>query len=88
MTEEEVSVQEKYEEVLATGNEGEISEFLNQQNISDVAELIEDNEEKELEIFLHLSLHRAVSVFKILEHSTQKRIIKNLSPHKSAELLK
>ncbi|MEO8416868.1 MAG: hypothetical protein ABI472_24610, partial [Ginsengibacter sp.] len=48
---------------------------------------VEDNEEKELEIFLQLSLHRAVSLFKILEHSTQKRIIKNLSPHKSAELL-
>ena len=66
MTEEEISVQEKYEEVLATGNENDIGEFLNQQNISDVAELVEENEDSELEIFLHLSLHRAVSLFKIL----------------------
>ncbi len=86
MTEEEISVQEQYEEILASNNEAEINEFLNQQNISDVAELVEENEEREIEIFLGLSLHRAVSIFSILEHSTQKRILKNLPPHKSAEL--
>lgn len=87
MTEEEISIQDQYEEVLATGDEKLISDFLNQQNISDVAELIDENEDHELEIFLQLSMHRAVSLFKILEHSTQKRIIKNLPPNKSAELL-
>ena len=87
MTEEEISVQELYDDVLKTGDEVAISEFLNQQNISDVAELIYENEDREIEIFLHLSLHRAISVFKILEHPTQKRIIKNLPPVKSAELL-
>ena len=87
MTEEEISVQEKYEEVLATDHESDVIEFLNQQNISDVAELLEENEERETEIFLQLTIHRALGLFKILEHSTQKRIIKNLPPHKSAELL-
>ena len=87
MTEEEISVQDQYEDVLKTGDDAGISEFLNQQNISDVAELIYENEDREVEIFLHLSLHRAISVFKILEHPTQKRIIKNLPPTKSAELL-
>ncbi|MDQ6889065.1 MAG: magnesium transporter, partial [Bacteroidota bacterium] len=61
MTEEEISVQEQYEEILATGDEAVISDFLNQQNISDVAELVEENEDHELEIFLRLSLRRAVS---------------------------
>ena len=87
MTEEEISVQDQYEDVLKTRDDAGISEFLNQQNISDVAELIYENEDREVEIFLHLSLHRAISVFKILEHPTQKRIIKNLPPTKSAELL-
>ena len=87
MTEEEISVQDQYEDVLKTNDGASISEFLNQQNISDVAELIYENEDREIEIFLHLSLHRAISVFKILEHPTQKRIIKNLPPAKSAELL-
>ena len=87
MTEEEISIQEQYEDVLKNGNEAEIHQFLNEQNISDVAELIYENEDREIEIFLHLSLHRAIGVFKILDHPTQKDIIKNLPPAKSAELL-
>ena len=87
MPEEIITIQEQYEEVLKTGNEAAIAEFLNQQNISEVAELVEENEERQIEIFLQLSIHRAASLFKILEHSDQKRIIKDLPPHKSAELL-
>lgn len=87
MTEEEISIQELYEDVFKTGDEGALREFLNQQNISDVAELIYENEEKELDILLHLSMNRALGLFKILEHPTQKRIIKNLPPTKSAEIL-
>ncbi|HSV10524.1 MAG TPA: magnesium transporter [Hanamia sp.] len=87
MTEEEISVQEQYEDVLNTADDVAMHEFLNQQNISDVAELIYENEDREIEIFLHLSLHRAIGVFKILDHPTQKDIIKNLPPAKSAELL-
>ncbi len=87
MTEEEISVQDQYEDVLKTGDDAAITEFLNQQNISDVAELIYENEDREIEIFLHLSMHRATGLFKILDHPTQKGIIKNLPPIKSAELL-
>src|SRR5690242_6004281 len=87
MTEEEIRVQDQYEDVLKTGNEEAISEFLNEQNISDVAELIDENEDNEIDIFMSLSMHRANGVFKILDHPTQKRIIKNLPPTKSAELL-
>ena len=87
MAEEEVTIQDQYEEILQSGSDAAISDFLNQQNISDVAELIEENEDREMGIFQHLSMHRAVSLFKILEHSVQKRIIKNLPPTKSAELL-
>jgi magnesium transporter len=87
MTEEEISTQDQYDDVLKSGSDNAISEFLNQQNISDVAELIYDNEDKEIDIFLFLSMHRALALFKILEHPTQKRIIKNLPPTKSAEIL-
>ncbi|HET7119318.1 MAG TPA: magnesium transporter [Hanamia sp.] len=87
MTEEEIPVQDQYEDVLKTGSDAAISEFLNGQNISDVAELLEENEERETEIFLHLSVHRALALFKILDHPTQKRIIKSLPPTKSAEIL-
>jgi magnesium transporter len=87
MAEEEILVQEQFEDVLNTGNQEAISDFLNEQNISDVAELIEENEDREIDIFLHLSMHRALALFKILDHPTQKRIIKELPPAKSAELM-
>jgi magnesium transporter len=87
MADEEITLQDQYEEFLQSGNDAALREFLNEQNISDVAELLEENEQREMDIFLHLSMHRAVSLFKILEHSNQKRIIKNLPPAKSAELL-
>ena len=83
----EISMQEKFEEVIASENKLRIQEFLNHQNISDVAELMYDNEEYECQIISHLSMHRAASVFKILELPTQKRIIKDLPAFTTAELL-
>jgi magnesium transporter len=64
-----------------------IREFLNQQNISDVAELIYEYPEYEGKIISNMSVHRASSVFKILDFSTQKTIIQELPPFKTAELL-
>jgi magnesium transporter len=87
MAEEEITIQDQYEEILRSRSDTDMSQFLNQQNISDLAVLIEDNEDMELEVMQHLSVHRAAGLFKILEHSSQKRIIKNLPPAKSAELL-
>jgi magnesium transporter len=46
-TEEKVSIQNEFEEMLETQDEKRIQEFLDEQNISDVAELIYDNEELE-----------------------------------------
>ncbi len=84
---DEISIQEQFEEVIASEDMLRIQYFLNHQNISDVAELIYENEDYESSIISHLSLHRAASVFKILELTTQKRIVKDLPPLKSAELL-
>jgi magnesium transporter len=84
---EEVSLQQKFDEVIASENKLQIQDFLNHQNISDVAGLIYDNDDYETQIISHLSIHRAVSVFKILELPTQKRIIHDLPPFKTAELL-
>ncbi len=84
---EEISLQQKFEEVIASEDKLQIKEFLNNQNISDVADLIYDNQDYESQIIGHLSLHRAASLFKILELSTQKRIVKNLPAFHTAELL-
>ncbi|MGC4102732.1 magnesium transporter [Ferruginibacter sp.] len=84
---EEISLQQKFEEAIASEDKLLIQDFLNHQNISDVADLIYTNEDFETQIISHLSIHRAVSVFKILESPTQKRIIKDLPAFKTAELL-
>ncbi len=84
---EEISLQQRFEEVVATEDKLQIKEFLNHQNISDVADLIYENGEYETQIISHLSIHRAVGVFKILELPVQKRIIKDLPPFTTAELL-
>lgn len=83
---EDILLQDQFEEVIASQDEAAIRDFLDNQNISDVAELVSDNEEYETLIIANLSLHRAVSTFKILDVPEQKRIIKSLSPHKTAEL--
>lgn len=84
---EEIPFQQRFEEVIASEDKLAIKEFLNDQNISDVANLIYENPEYETQIISHLSIHRAAGVFKILDLSEQKRIIKNLPPFTSAELL-
>src|SRR5882762_9821554 len=64
-----------------------IREFLNNQNISDVAELIDEFPDYETQIIGNMSTHRAASTFKILDVPTQKRIIQELPAFKTAELL-
>ncbi|MFZ4059401.1 MAG: magnesium transporter, partial [Ferruginibacter sp.] len=83
---ENLSLNDQFNEVIASEDKLKIKDFLNHQNISEVAELIYENEEFESQIISHLSLHRAASVFKILDLPVQKRIIKHLPAFTTAEL--
>jgi magnesium transporter len=65
----------------------QMREFLNDQNISEVAELINEFPEYSSQIIGNMSIHRASSVFKILDLPAQKEIIQQLPPFKTAELL-
>ncbi|HEX6431173.1 MAG TPA: magnesium transporter [Niastella sp.] len=65
----------------------QVREFLNDQNISEVAELINEFPEYSSQIIGNMSIHRASSVFKILDLPAQKAIIQELTPFKTAELL-
>jgi magnesium transporter len=82
---EDIMVQ--FEDVIATDDKLQIADFLNDQNISDVAELINEYPEYEAHIISNMSIHRAASVFKILDISQQKDIVKELPSFKTAELL-
>ncbi|MEJ7912837.1 MAG: magnesium transporter [Chitinophagaceae bacterium] len=80
-------LQMEFEHLLETGDNTEIREFLDDQNISDIADLIYTYEDQESKIIAGMAIHRAAGVFKILESPTQQSIIRTLPPGKTAELL-
>ena len=84
---EQDELNEQFLRILQEDDVLSAREFLNQQNISDVAALIDEFPEYEGKIISNMSIHRASSVFKILDFSTQKSIIQSLPPYKTAELL-
>jgi len=84
---EQPGINEQFELLIAKEDKLEIREFLDHQNISDVAELINDYPEYEAQIIANMAIHRAASVFKILDIAQQKDIVKELPSAKTAELL-
>jgi len=76
-----------FEEIVATNNNEDLRIFLDDQNISDVAELINEFPEYEGLIIANMAINRASSVFKILDIAQQKDIVKVLPSFKTAELL-
>ena len=84
---EEVNLSETFLEVLAKNEETLLREFLDEQNISDVVELVNEFPEQEATIIDHMTVHRAVSVFKILDINQQKDIIKELPARKTVKIL-
>lgn len=84
---EQPDINEQFEQLISKEDKLEIREFLDHQNISDVAELINDYPEYEAQIIANMAIHRAASVFKILDISQQKDIVKELPSSKTAELL-
>jgi magnesium transporter len=85
--EEQKSLKEQFEAVIKTEDKLQIQDFLDHQNISDVADLVDEFPDYESSIIANMSLHRAASVFKIIDLSDQKKIIKDLPPDKVAALL-
>src|SRR5512134_3380064 len=84
---QEHTIKEQFEAIVQTEDKLGIRDFLNQQNISDVAELVYEFPDYESQIIANMSVHRAASVFKILDLSTQKRIIHELPANTTASLL-
>jgi magnesium transporter len=84
---ETINLKEEFEEIIRSGDELRIREFLNNQNISDVAALIHEYPDYAAQIVSNLSIHRASSTFKILDFPLQKKIIQELPAFKTAELL-
>lgn len=84
---DEIALKDQFEELLDSGKNREIREFLDDQNIADVVDLVYEFPEQESQIIANMSTHRAVNVFKLLEAATQKNIIHELPPSVTAALL-
>ncbi len=84
---EEKNILEQFEVLIAANDIAALKLFLNDQNISDVADLVYEFPETESEIIACMSVNRAASVFKILDFPTQKRIMQKLPPDIIALLL-
>ncbi len=84
---EELELHETFEQLIATEDKLAIKEFLDDQNIADVADLIYEYPDYEVQIIANMSIHRAASTFKILDFPTQKSIVADLASFKTAELL-
>jgi magnesium transporter len=80
-------LKEQVEAILESGDEKQLHEFLDHQNISDVADLIDELPDYDSRIIAAMSVHRAASVFKILDLGEQKNVIKTLPPTVTASLL-
>lgn len=81
------ALKEQLEQLLESGEEGKLHGFLDQQNITDVEKLVDELPEYDSRIIAAMSVHRAASVFKILDLNAQKKIIQDLPPNKTASLL-
>jgi len=84
---EQPTLFDRFETLISAEDTLEIRSFLNDQNISDVAALIDEYPEYAARIIAHMAVHRAVGVFKILDITQQKDIVKKLPSAKTAEML-
>jgi len=63
---EQPSLSEQFDQLMQANDLQAIRRFLDDQNISDVADLIYDNPDYEAQIIANMAINRAAAVFKIL----------------------
>lgn len=81
------ALKEQLEQLLESGDEKALHDFLDHQNITDVEQLVDEFPDHDSQIIAAMSVHRAARVFKILDVAAQKNVIQQLPPNKVASLL-
>lgn len=84
---EQMELLEQFEHFHNLQDREQLIALLDEQQISDVADLLSEEPDYAFTIFDLMPIHRAASVFKILEQSVQEDVVKELPPQKVAELL-
>ncbi|MFN4893478.1 MAG: magnesium transporter [Bacteroidota bacterium] len=83
----QLSLREEFLRIREQGDPLLLRDYLDDQNISDIAACLDEETELATEIIAAMSMHRAVSVFKILDLSLQKQVIRELPANLTANLL-
>jgi magnesium transporter len=83
----EENVVEEVIELVERNVDGELGDYLDALNISDVEHLIDELPQYAVKFIDTLSVKRAVNVFRILDFPTQEKIIKKLPGTKLAQLI-
>ncbi|HEU4551525.1 MAG TPA: magnesium transporter, partial [Chitinophaga sp.] len=78
---------EKFSMLADERNHQELRIYLDDQLITDIAELIYEHPEQADVIFSNLSITRAAAAFRILDFPLQEEVIRNLPAARVAELL-
>lgn len=78
---------ERVEKLVEFDAQEDLREFINNLNISDVAELIDELPEQELTFFQLLDFQRGLAVFRILDFNTQENLLKKLPSHQLVQIL-
>ena len=78
---------EKFQTLTKERNYRELSVYLDDQLITDIAELIHEDPDASDIIFNNLSISRAAAAFRILDFPLQEDVIRKLSASKIAELM-
>ncbi len=84
---ENQALKEQFQGEVATLDDAALQALLDDQLIMDVAELIEEYPDEDVNIINHLSIQRAVSVFKILDFSLQEKLIEKLPRNKVGQII-
>jgi len=78
---------EKFSLLAESGASGELHRYLDDQLITDIAELIDDHPDQAALIIRNLSIDRATAAFRILDFPRQEEVIHNRPAADVAELL-
>lgn len=81
------AISERLETLIELEAWGEINDFVNELNISDVVEAMEEFPEYANRFFLQLDFNRALAVFGALDTNDQEELLESIPPKKVAQIL-
>jgi magnesium transporter len=84
---EQIELLEQFEHFYEAKDREQLITLLDEQQISDIADMLSEEPDYAFTAFDLMPIHRAAMVFKILDQQVQEDVIKELPPQKVAELL-